>query len=586
MPYKSSLAPTCKKTQQLNFTVVVIIILIPAAYIFYWITQSGEISTDDYWYIISHFYSTNGFSSQPSDWIVRSNEHLVLIPAIIYALNIIVTKGSNIGLSSIALLFALGQAILLATLLPKNLRLSRSLFVVILLCISIFCFTPAAAQNWMRGFSGVAWIGANLFVTAAIFCLTKLVHSQKVFWAITSLLFAVLGSLTYSTAIAVFPVLCLAVLLTRLPIRVVLLYISCAITICSTYVLTYKTPDYHPPLSRSISDILAFIPTYLGAVFTFDFDTACSIGVVGLMIAICCTGYWLTPQAKAIRSSWLPWLLLQGYVIGTALMAAVSRSGSGIGSAIQSRYASLPSLFWLSITVIIFIGLQKFRRNGTTYWQLLIPLLAGLTVLSLSMYRVGTEASQMIARTASLQPLVTLSVQLGVADTDIIKQVITPSAGQFLNLTDALKQHRLVPFHRPVQADKLCAFNQQLSSDSLKPSTPQVLPGFFDNLTKLTPEIARVEGWAGDRQHRDINCVAILNQNNIVRGFALTGFPRPDVAKALGRSYAFSGWKGYVRLSPEDQTLFAYASSAPHTDWIKLQNAYKLHQTNPLKELN
>ncbi|MUL36690.1 hypothetical protein [Gloeocapsopsis dulcis] len=586
MPYKSSLAQTFNKKQQLNLTVVVIIILIPAAYIFYWITQSGEISTDDYWYIISHFYSTNGFSSQPTDWLVRSNEHLVLIPAIIYALNIIVTKGSNIGLSSIALLFALGQAILLATLLPDNLRRSRSLFVVVLLCISIFCFTPAAAQNWMRGFSGVAWIGANLFVTAAIFCLTKLVHSQKIFWAISSLLFAVLGSLTYSTAIAVFPVLCLAVLLTRLPLRIVLLYVSGAIAVCTIYILTYRTPDYHRPLSPNASDIFTFIPTYLGAVFTIDIDAARSIGIVGLIIAICCVGYWLTPQARTFRTSWLPWLVLQGYVIGTAFMGAVSRSGFGVESAMQSRYASLPSLFWLSLTVIVLIGLQKFRLNGTTYWQLLITLLAGLTVLILSMYRVGTEASQMIARTASLQPLVTLSVQLGVADTDIIKQVITPSAGQFLNLTDALKQHRLVPFHRPFQSDSLCAFNQQLSSDSLKPSTPQVLPGFFDNLTKLTPEIARVEGWARNRQHRDINCVAILNQNNIVRGFVLTGFPRSDVAKALGRSYAFSGWKGYVRLSPEDQTLFAYASSAPHTDWIKLQNAYKLHQTNPFKELN
>jgi len=584
MPYKSSLAQTFSK-KQFHLAVASIVIVLPAAYIFYWITQSGEISTYDYWDIISHFYSTDGFSSRPTDWLVRSNEHLVLIPAIIYAFNIIVTKGSNIGLSCITFLFAIGQAILLATLLPNDLRRSRSLFVVVLLCISIFCFTPAAAHNWMRGFSGVAWIGANLFVTASIFCLTKLVYSQKIFWAIGSLFFALLGTLTYSTAIAVLPVLCAAVVLTRLPIRVVLLYVGCAIAICSMYLLTYKTPGYHPPLSRSLSDILIFIPTYLGGVFTLDIGTACSIGIVGLIIAICCIGYWLNPQAKTIRTSWLPWLVLQGYVIGTALMAAVSRSGSGIASAIQSRYASLPSLFWLSLTVLVAIGLQKFLRNGNTYWQLLTPLLAGLTVLILSMYRVGTEASQPIARAASLQPLVTLSVQLGVTDKNIIKQVISPAPKQFLNLTDALKQNRLVPFHQSVQVDKLCASNQKLSSDLLKPPAPQVLPGVFDNLTQLTPDIARVEGWAGDRQHRDINCIAILNQNNIIRGFALTGFPRPDVAKALGISYEFSGWKGYVRLSPEDQTLFAYAK-APHSDWIKLQNVYKLQQTTPFKELN
>ncbi|MES1026056.1 hypothetical protein ABN584_24490 [Gloeocapsa sp. BRSZ] len=562
--------------RRLARAVALIVILLPAAYIFYWITRSGEISTYDYWNIISHFYSINGFSPHPTDWLVRANEHVVLIPAIIYAINMIATKGSNIGLAYITFLFACVQAILLAALLPKNLRRSRLLFVGLLVCTSIYCFTPAAAHNWMRGYSGVAWIGANLFVTASIFCLSKLVHSQKIVWAISSLFFATLGALTYSTALAVLPVLCAAVILMRLPLQVVLLYFAAAIAIGGTYGFTYKTPYYHPPLSLNIRDLLAYIPTYLGAIFTQNVYAAFIVGAVGCAIAVCCTGYWLTPQAKWVRTSWLPWLALQAYVIGTALMAATSRSGFGVESATVSRYASLPSLFWLSLTVIVVTGLQKVRLNDKNYWQLRITLFAGLTVLILSMYRVGTEAAQMIARTASLQPLVALSVQLGVADTDIVQHVITPSPEQFLNLTAALKQHGFVPFHQPFD-NSFCTVEQQLGSHLLKPPAAKTLPGFFDNLTKLNSDIARVEGWAGDRNHRRLDCVAILNQNNIIRGFALTGFPRPDVAQSLGMSYAFSGWKGYVHLSPEDETLFAY-TSANYKDWIRLQNVYKFNE--------
>ncbi|PPS40923.1 hypothetical protein [Chroococcidiopsis sp. TS-821] len=569
MPYKRRLART----------VALSVILLPAAYIFYWIMQSGEISTDDYWNIISRFYSIDGFSSHPTDWLVRANEHLVFIPAILYAVNMMVTKGSNIGLSCITFSFACVQAILLAMLLPQNLRRSRSLFFGLLLCISFFCFTPAAAHNWMRGFSGVAWIGANLLVTASIFCLSKLVRSQNIIWAISGLFFAALGALTYSTALAVLPVLCAAVVLMRLPMRIVLLYLAAAIAIGGTYVLTYKTPEYHPPVSLNIRDLLAYIPTYLGAIFTQNTYAAFTIGAVGCAIAICCMGYWLTPQGKWVRVAWLPWLALQGYALGTALMAAMSRSGFGVISAMQSRYASLPSLFWLSLTAIAVTGLQNFRLNDKSYWQLRITLLAGLTVLILSMYRVGTEAAQMIARTASLQPLVTLSVQLGVTDADVVQQIISPAPDQFFNLTTALKQHGFVPFHQTFN-NSFCIGSEQLSSPVLKPLTPtNTLPGFFDSLTKLTPNVARVEGWVGvSDRHNHLDCVAIFNQNNIIRGFALIGFPRPDVAQVFGTSYASSGWKGYVNLSPEDETLFAYTRTN-QKEWIGLQqHTYKLNE--------
>jgi hypothetical protein len=568
-----------KKTQPAFIVASVVAILIPASYIFYLILKSGELSTNDYWKIISNFYSIDGFSTNPLNWLVRSNEHFVVIPSIVYAINIIATKGSNLGLSLTTFVFALIQSLLLILLVPPSLKQSRSLFLLLLLCISIFIFTPAAAHNWMRGFSGVAWIGANLFVTASIFCLTKLAHYKHRYWAIGSVIFGLLGSVTYSTALALWPVLCTAVMLMRFRLRIVLLYVSFAVFVCSIYVLTYKTPSHHPSLSKlSISDTFTYVPIYLGAIFTSHVNIALSIGIIGLIAAIGFAGYWLSPKANSIRACWLPWIALQAYAVLSALMAAVSRSGFGIEQARSSRYASLPSLFWLSLSIVVVLWLRQLRPNPGQYWSALTPFFAVLTVLILSMYRVGTEEVLTIARRASLQPLVILSVQLGTSDADIVKEVVSPAPEEFLRLTDALKLHSLVPFTRDIRKNNFCAaLDKKIDSNLLTTEPQNRAPGFFDNLTKLTPEVARVEGWSGDSSGT-IRCIAILNQDNLVRGFALSGFQRLDVAKSRGSSYEFSGWKGYVHILPEDEILTAYASFKNRKNWVALQNFYSLSE--------
>ncbi len=570
-----------KKIKPAFIAASVLTTIIPASYIFYLISRAGEIPTYDYWGIISNFYSIHGFSTNPLDWLVRSNEHFILIPSIVYAINIITTKGSNLGLSLIALLFAFIQGLLLTALLPPSLKRSRIVFILLLFCIFIFSFTPVAAHNWMWGFSGVAWIGANLFVTGSIFCLTKFAHYNHGYWAIGSVVFALLGSLTYSTALAVWPVLCATVVLMRLHLRIILLYVSFAVLVCGIYLLTYKTPSYHPPLSGiSNSVTITYIPIYLGAIFTSYVNVALSIGIIGLIASAGFVGYWLSPKAKPIRAFLLPWIAIQAYAVTTALMASASRSGLGIEAARASRYASLPSLFWLSLTVVTVLWLGQFRSNPGQSWRLLTPFFAVITILILSMYRVGTGAAQAYADRASLQPLVALSVHLDASDADlakeVVREVVSPVPEQFLSLTGALKAHGLVPFTRDISKDNFCAvLDKKIGSNLVTPGPQGSVPGYFDTLTKLTPKVAKVEGWAGNSSGT-IKCVAILNQDNIVRGFAVPGLQRLDVAKVLGSSYEFSGWKGYVHILPKDERLTAYASFKDRKDWIALQNSYTL----------
>ena len=585
-------------------------ILIPASYILYLISQAGDLSNFDYWWMTWNFYSVEGFSTNPFNWIFRANEHFVLIPAIIYGFNIAVTQGSNIGLCLVAWFLAWIQCHILIALLPLNLRRFPLQFISLLLCISIFNFTPAAAHNWMRGFSGVHWIIANLFVICSIFCLQSYVtllsskreaepldiHSQaepgnefvgavppcppphlENKWVIGSIVFGVLGCISYSTPLALWPILCAAAVVLRFPRRITYLYFIASIAVIGIYFLTYKTPSHHPSLTKiNPLKTLEYIPTYLGGIFTENIIVASIIGIIGLIAVTGFVGYWLFVK-KVDRPDWLPWLSIQLYTLQTALMAAVSRSGFGVEQATASRYATLPALFWMSTIVLTVLWVRQLQPTPRIQGRWLTPLFAVVTVAIILMYGVGGETAMAIARRATYQPLVALSLQLGITDVTLIKDRVGNKPAAFIGLIDALKTNNLVPFNRDIKKHNFCAALDTKIAPNLLSAPKDGVPGYFDTVTKLAPAASRVIGWVGDPEN-NVKCIAILNQENVVRGFAMSGFPRPDLVKLFGPSYEFAAWRGYIQTSPTDKLLTAYASFKNRKGLVALRNSQVINK--------
>ncbi|MEG4634022.1 hypothetical protein QUB56_31395 [Microcoleus sp. AR_TQ3_B6] len=585
-------------------------ILIPASYILYLISQAGDLSNFDYWWMTWNFYSVDGFSTNPFNWIFRANEHFVLIPAIIYGLNIVVTQGSNIGLCLVAWFLAWIQCHILIALLPLKLRRFPLQFISLLLCISIFNFTPAAAHNWMRGFSGVHWIIANLFVICSIFCLqcyVTLLSSKREAepldiysqaqpgnefvgsvppcqpphlenkWVIGSIIFGVLGCISYSTPLALWPILCAAAVVLRFPRRITYLYFIASIAVIGIYFLTYKTPAHHPSLTKiNPLKTIEYIPTYLGGIFSENIIFASIIGIIGLIAATGFVSYWLFVK-KVDSPDWLPWLSIQLYTLQTALMAAVSRSGFGVEQATASRYATLPALFWMSTIVLTVLWVREWQPTPRIQGRWLTPLFAVATVAIILMYGVGGETAMAIARRATYQPLVALSLQLGITDVTLIKDRVGNKPAAFIGLIDALKTNNLVPFNRDIKKHNFCAALATKIAPNLLSAPKDGVPGYFDTVTKLAPKAARVTGWVGDPEN-NVKCIAILNQENVVRGFAMSGFPRPELVNLFGPSYEFAAWRGYIQTSPADKLLTAYASFKNRKGWVALRNSQVINK--------
>jgi hypothetical protein len=626
-------------SKYLLIAAAIIAVLMPAAYILSWILISGDLSNFDYWWITWNFYGVDGFSTNPLNWIFRANEHFLLIPSILYALNIVFTQGSNIGLSLITWIFAWIQCHVLMAMLPLNLRQSRFQFIFLILCISIFTFTPAAAHNWMRGFSGVAWMSANLFAICSIFCLTKIAetaslavpnirrglkspsHSESplqrtekqykslvlfrglqllagdfnpwrfmaidegdistskyIKWTIISIIFALLASMSYSTSLALWPVLCIFPVLLGLPRKIIISYIITSILVVGTYFITYKTPANSPSLAKlQILDIINYIPVYLGGIFSNDVTISLIIGIIGLISATAFGFYWRLSKKPSNRLEWLPWLSIQVYAIATAFMAAISRSGFGVEQATASRYASLPAMFWMGLIILTILWLQQWQLTPKRQWQWLTPLLAIVTFSIISMYKIGGETANAIAYRATYQPLVALSLQLGITDTTLIQERVGNKPAAFVGLVDVLKANNLVPFNRDVKKHNFCAGIDEKIDSSLLSSPKDGVPGYFDLVNQFTPTAAKVIGWVGDPE-KNVKCIAILNQENVVRGFAMSGFPRPDLVKIFGPSYEFSAWRGYIEISPGDRLLTAYASLKNREGWTALRNSHFLQK--------
>ena len=587
------------KQQYVLIAASVIGILIPASYILYLISQAGDLSNFDYWWMTWNFYSVDGFSTNPFNWIFKANEHFVLIPAIIYALNIVFTQGSNIGLCLVAWFLAWIQCHVLIALLPLKLRNYPLQFISVILCISIFNFTPAAAHNWMRGFSGVHWIIANLFVICSIFCLQSYVialsnkreaeprdiHSpakpgneryKQNIWVIGSIIFGILGCISYSTPLALWPILCAAALVLRFPRRITYLYFAASTVVIGIYFLTYKTPSHHPSLTKiNPLKTLEYIPIYLGGIFSENVIVASIIGIVGLIAVTGFIGYWLFVK-KVDRPEWLPWLSIQLYTLQTALMAAVSRSGFGLEQATASRYATLPALFWMSTIILTVLWVRQLQPTPRIQGRWLTPLFAVTTVAIILMYGVGGETAIAIARRATYQPLVTLSLQLEITDITLIKDRVGNRPAAFIGLIDALKTNNLVPFNRDIKKHNFCAALDTKIDPNLLSAPKDGVPGYFDTVTKLAPAASRVIGWVGDPEN-NVKCIAILNQENLVRGFAMSGFPRPDLVNLFGPAYASAAWRGYIQTSPTDKLLTAYASFKNREGWVALRNSQTIN---------
>ena len=534
-----------------------IVMLSPAWVLLAHLPSFGELQGNDYYGIVDRITDEAELSHDPMRWLnLKSNEHRVTVPVLIYVANMSLTRGSNYGLTVFALSMLAWTVVMLVRLLPADLRAVSWVRIALGFTVTGFCFTPVAAHSVAMGFSGTIWFLANALSVAAIVALVRCAGRREIWGLWPILLLGFLAAFSHSTHLILWPVLLLGGLCLRIRRRGLILLAAATTLVFSLFILTYEPFAKHPaPNTSDVTDLLRYISVYLGALFSPDLATARAMGLIGLLAAAIVA--WLallSGVSRPSRRDLIPWLMILTYGLGNAVMTAVSRSGNGEHQAAASRYASLAALFWVGLLISASI-LAWRHRPVTRRGQILLAVASVMAwmTLAIGMHQRGNQELERFVSRGQRQRVASLALSLDIRDDDILRRAVTPAAGQVWAIYDFLKASDQVPF----DTNPRWRVGEQLAPSLLSKRPHDLIRGELDRMVELPGGYVRPGGWAFGLE-TEVAEILVLDAKGRVQGEIFTEIRRPELKKRVHEDAALAGWEGYARVDPQGGELQAY----------------------------
>ncbi len=511
--------------------------LLPAVLWLVLLPRFGPLESNDYYWIFGSVVSSTQEVHGPLDLLrIRSNEHHVVLPALVYFANFELTRGDNRGLSLLAILLLAAEIALLVRLLAPGSREGPLAAAALGLGVGVLVATPAVAHCVVLGFSGAIWCLAAFLSVAAVSGLVWAVESRpgRVPW--TAMVPAALGSLANTSALAVWPALVVGALLLRLRWRQVLLLAACGAVAVGAYVGTYRPMAAHPDPNTGGDPglLLGHAAAVLGSPLAAWWWLAAVLGGLGVG-AVAVLAVVVARRGDGTgRGRAAGWAMLAVWSTLTAVGIAVGRSGFGLEQALQSRYVTVAAPLWVGL-----VGLVVAAGRRQRGWMRGAALVLALALATATMLR-GLPVLRSYLHRAQMQPLARQALRLGVDDPQVLR-FLTPAVPQLLRFRPYLKALHHVPF------------------DDREARRPRTLPGMAvsDDLLVLEGDVVvsqpvgdrwvRVEGWTA----REVDLVAVDRAGRVVAEMVTT--PRLSGGPRWGPDR--HGWAGYVRRGDANRRL-------------------------------
>lgn len=325
--------------------------LVPAAAMTIEVSKAPELHFVDYWYALVRFVNLDGSLNFGGLW-KASNEHLIAIPSMLYYGDATIFGGNQRILGYLDILIALATVVLIRFAIPKSLPVVVRASIV--LASSGLIFSLHGLHNFTHAMSGAAWLTANLISVGALLFAVK-----GKWWPAWGM--ALLGSITYGTAFAVWPSLALVAILRKEPMwrRILPLGLGAVI------VVGWMSVNHNAAGSGTESDIGTAIYglfAVIGKVWTAN-----NTGMAVLAGAIIVAGYAAMATVKAAKAPELRfWWGLGCHGFFGSAMIAISRIDFGLDYSQHSRYTSVSVLVSLPLLVIIGTVIHSFAAR---HWR-------------------------------------------------------------------------------------------------------------------------------------------------------------------------------------------------------------------------
>ncbi len=417
--------------------------------------------------------------------------------------------------------------------------------------LAAFClFCPTQWQNLVWGFQ-TCFVLPPLFATLSFVGLLLYAKTQRGKFVVLSVIAAIAAVGSLANGLVLLPLLAITALALELRKPVVLTYATAAVVAFAVYFHGYTRPEQNTdPLSsvRLPGKLLGYLATYFGSSWTaghswdgHNLRTAEIAGAFGLAALLLFVLRFRALRARAGAFS-IQLLLLGLFCVGTALLTALGRAGSGNGQAFSSRYQTIALLFWWSAACLLLIAAEGYRQTAVMAVQVLflLVLLRGAALVRLPL---GDAREHAFNRRAATAALLT-----GVDDRRQISEAY-PYPEQVLQVAPFMRQARLSVFAGGKESLLGAAI------DSIAPiGEGRRCEGELQSVTAIGAGDLRITGWAWDRkQHRPVDRVLTISSEKVI-GFGAVGEWRPAI-RAVHREMNSSlvGFTAYARNAAQSK---------------------------------
>ena len=479
-------------------------------------------------------------------WWAQHNEHRILLSRVLFWIDLSYFRGEQWFLLSVNFLLVAAIVCVFFAILRERLSSgdgvseSRALFplVAIVLCSWL------QSENLTWAFQSQVFL-VNLLPLVAFFLLHRAAASpttsRRSFALASAAGTASLGAM--ASGIFVLPLMSALALTLRMDRKRTALLAALAVAGVGLYLHGYHSPPAHgspiETLRRDPLGVLRFVLLYFGGPLFFVTGgskiAATVAGLCWMCLAAVAAWEWRRETAPATLQAAL--LAFLAYAGATAFATGAARLVFGVDAALACRYQTPVLMAWATLVALYApqLGhLLQRQRNRAAFLALLVPALLLPRQLEALQPKDGMLFERWIAA---------LALELGVADQQQISS-IAPSAQAGLAAAAGPRETGASIFGNPLLKDARKVIGEVaggVSAVSCRGNWEAVgaIPG--------EPRYVRISGWAFAADPRAApKRVLVLDAKRRIVGYAVTGWPRPDVGAAIDRTAARAGFKGYL----------------------------------------
>jgi len=492
--------------------------------------------------------------SRASDWHLwwqPHNEHRIVLARLLFWADLTFFNGSVWFLIVWNYIFAAASCILFYLYLKSaNIhQQNRSVLYIGTMVMSAWLFSWCQQENLTWGFQSQFFL-AQLLPLAALYLLYRstLAGTSHGVW-LAAVAVGILCVGTMANGILALPLMVIYSGLLRQPrLRTITLAAVATITIF-LYLHGTVRPENHASLTQSLLHnplgIIQYVLRYIGGPLYYMLGSTPSALVISHLVTLVMIATSALAAVFIIRKPsayplQLALILFIAYIGATALGTAGGRLNFGLDQAFSSRYMTPALMAWAAFFVLMLS--LRYSPNKNINAATGFKAFSALLLVLILPYQLNALTSRKVENFE--RKISALALEMRIQDQTQIGKVF-PWAEAALRITAAPVREELSIFSDP----KLSAIKDAMGT-TMGPLGSPVCQGHLDNVNPVdqSQEYVKVSGWLFDpTQRRAPEQAFLVNADNVVVGYVLTGGIRSDVAAVIDQRAGQSGFMGYLQ---------------------------------------